>query len=220
MKILLINPNTSQATTDQMAAIARECAPGITVVARPARFGASLITTAEQVAVSAEAVLDLVSREDLEGFDGVIIAAFADPALAALRARLTLPVTGIAEASMMAAGADGRPFAVATTTPYLAGSINSLARQYGFAPQFRGVFLIEGETVQVMNDPEKLDPALKAACARALEETDAGAVIIGGGPLALAARRIARNFDVPIIEPIPAAMDLAVRRASAREIAT
>ena len=44
---------------------------------------------------------------------------------------------------------------------------------------------------------------------QAIEEDGAGAVVIGGGPLAVAARALAPRFPhCPIIEPIPAAVEL------------
>jgi Asp/Glu/hydantoin racemase len=114
-RLLLINPNTNAATTAAMVAIAQDAAGERTEVeGLTAPFGVPLITNEEALAVAARAVLDLVGRADVEGVDGVIIAAFGDPALAKVRTILPVPVTGIAEAGMLEAGTDGRPFSVVT----------------------------------------------------------------------------------------------------------
>ncbi len=64
-----------------------------------------------------------------------------------------------------------------------------------------------------MGDRQGLADALREACERAVRDLGAQALVIGGGPLAVAARAIAHSLPVPIIEPVPAAVRLAVRRA-------
>jgi Asp/Glu/hydantoin racemase len=116
-RLALINPNTSAETTAAMVEIAREAAAGKAEIAGfTAPFGAPLITTPDALANAAKAVLALAPG--LKGhFDGVIVAAFGDPAVLSLKDALECPVTGIAEAGMLKADEDGRAFAVVTTTP-------------------------------------------------------------------------------------------------------
>lgn len=109
-----------------------------------------------------------------------------------------------------AAGQDRR-FAVATTTPGLAAAIGRAAAGYG--PLFRGVRLTPGDPAALTSDPAALQDALRRCCAEAIELDGAEAVVIGGGPLAAAARALRPLFAVPIIEPVPPAVRLAVRRA-------
>lgn len=220
MKLLLVNPNTSAATTAAMLAVAREAAPdGVTLEGATAAFGAPLITDEAALAVAGEAVLALLRDQTPPG-DGVIVAAFGDPGLAEARTLLARPhptvaVTGIAEAAFAEAGADGRPFAVATTTPGLADAVAHRANAYGYARSFRGVFLTPGDPASLMADPDALLAALKAAC-RVAAAAGAGAVVIGGGPLATAARALAGRLPIAIVEPVPAAVRLACRRAVPR----
>ena len=111
-----------------MRAIAQAAAPAGTVIdALSAPYGVPLITNEEALAQSAKAVQALTGAITTAPPDGVIIAAFGDPGLAALRLRLSCPVTGIAEAGMAEAGTGRRPFAVVTTTPDLVSSITGLA---------------------------------------------------------------------------------------------
>ncbi|QCI68446.1 aspartate/glutamate racemase family protein [Phreatobacter stygius] len=213
MHLLLINPNTSRATTESMAGIARNAMPGITVECLTAPFGVPLITNATELALAAEAVAAALAAPRT-GIDGIVIAAFGDPALQSLRQRLAVPVTGIAEAGMAEAGQDGRRFAVVTTTPDLVTSIAGLAEGYGHGGAFLGTVLTKGDIRTVMADPDRLAEALLEASRRAVREFGADAVVIGGGPLALAARRIGPDVPVPLIEPVPAAVRLAVARAA------
>ena len=217
VRLLLANPNTNRATTEVMLAVAREFAPdGVGMEGATARFGESLITDEAALARAAEAVVALVTPARAAGLDGVIVAAFGDPALASLRDALPVPVTGLAEAAMAEAAAQG-PFAVVTTTPGLAAAIERAAAAYGHGKDFVGVGLTEGDPRTLMADEARLVAALEAACRSALR-LGPRAIIIGGGPLALAARALEPVIPVPIIQPIPAAVRLAAARAQARPL--
>ncbi|MBB3770391.1 Asp/Glu/hydantoin racemase [Angulomicrobium tetraedrale] len=212
--ILLINPNTNAGITAAMLDIARESLPDARVEGLTARFGAPLITDETALAEAGRAVLDLAQH--IGKAAGVIVAAFGDPGLAALRARIALPITGLAEAGMAEAGEGGRRFAVVTTTPDLVAAIARSAQAYGHGPAFLGTFLTPGDPRDVMAVPDRLVEALAEACSRAVK-VGAEAVVIGGGPLAVAARALAGKRDVRLVEPLPSALRLAHRRAMMAE---
>jgi allantoin racemase len=208
MRLALVNPNTDAAVTRAMCAIAALAGAAVTGFTAP--FGARLIIDEPALAESERAVLTLAP--ELGGFDGVIVAAYGDPGLDALRACLPVPVTGIAEAAMLAAARGGRRFAVVTTTPDLSAAILAGARRAGH-DGFAGVWLTQGDPVALTADPARLVPALRAACDAAIAEGGAEAVIIGGGPLAEAAEALRGSIAVPLIAPIPEAAHLAMVRA-------
>ncbi|MBR0651637.1 hydrogenase expression protein HupH [Roseomonas terrae] len=211
MRLLLVNPNTNARTTALMVEIARRAAPaGVGIEGATARHGAPLITDPAALATAAEAVRDLLQASDLAPFAGIIVAAFGDPGLDAARA--AAPSTGIAEAAMAEAAHHGR-FAVVTTTPLLADAIAERAAAYGHGGAFAGTWLTEGDAATLTADPARLEAALEVAARRALAEAGPDAVIIGGGPLAAAAAALRPRLPVPVIEPVPAAVALAVRRA-------
>lgn len=210
MKIILVNPNTNAATTAAMVAIAREAAAGrAAIVGFTAPFGAPLITGPEALAVAAQAAAALAPR--LADADGVIVGAFGDPGLDALRAALRGPVTGLAEAGMAEAGAEGRRFAVVTTTPELRDHIAATAARHGHA-DFAGTWTTPGDPVALTADADALRAALAEACRLAIRQGGAKAVVIGGGPLAVAARALAGTLPVPLVEPVPAAVRLTLAR--------
>ena len=213
--IALINPNTSAATTASMLRIAKEAAgPGIRIEGLTAPFGAPLITTPAALARAAEAVVALAPQ--LRAARAVLIAAFGDPGLSALRDLLAVPVTGLAEAGMREAAQGGRSFAVVTTTPDLRDGIAATAVAYGH-DRFLGTWTTPGDPVALTSDAAALATALAAACARAVD-AGAEAIVIGGGPLAEAARQLAPTSHVPLIEPLPAAVRLSVARCKERPL--
>jgi Asp/Glu/hydantoin racemase len=206
MRALLINPNTSERATALMLDIARSStAANIEIDGATARFGNPLIVNEAALKVAGEAVLDIVDGLSHPHPDGIVISAFGDPGLDAVRRRTAAHVVGIAEASMSEAGAAGRRFSVATTTPALDAAIRACADRYGFSSQLVSLRITPGDPESVMADGATLLAALSKLVQEAIEEDGAEAVIIGGGPLASAARGLSMAHDIPIIEPVPAA---------------
>jgi allantoin racemase len=210
-RILLINPNTSRATTAQMVAIAAAAAPhGVEVLGATARRGPPMILDPDALSAAAPQVVELGLAE-AAGVAGIIVSAFADPGLAALRAGVDIPVVGIAEAAMLEAAVDGRRFGVATVTPALVRLIADYARQLGLAVLFTGTRLTAGEPLALIADPVRLADALADAVQCAIRCDGAEAVVIGGGPLGQAAMTLSPRFATPVIAPIPAAMSRLMR---------
>lgn len=207
--IALINPNTSAQTTATMLRIARATAGARSPIEGfTAPFGVALITTPETLDHAADAVLALAPQ--LAQAKAVIVAAFGDPGLERLRAQLSVPVTGIAEAGMAAAAQGGRRFAVVTTTPALQERIAATAVRYGHTG-FIGTWTTPGDPATLTADPARLFAALQDACFQAAKN-GAEAIIIGGGPLAEAAKALSRSLPLPLIEPLPAAVRLTLHR--------
>ncbi|MDR2298421.1 MAG: aspartate/glutamate racemase family protein [Comamonas sp.] len=210
--ILVINPNSSQATTTMMVDIAAEEAPaGVAVSGLTAQRAPLMIVNQQELDASAlevEAAWREVAADD---WSGVIISAFGDPALEAVRRSTALPVVGICESSMLEAAQGGKRFAVATVTPDLADAINGKARDLGLAGLFTGIRLTEGDPRGLTADPQALEAALAQVVRRCIEDDGAEAVIIGGGPLGQVALQLAPQFGVPIIAPISAAVRRLVR---------
>ena len=113
---------------------------------------------------------------------------------------------GIGEAALVEAAAGGRRFAVVTTTPGLADAIGARVASLGLGGRFTGTRLTCGDPLALMRNAGVLEEALALAVEAAVERDGAEAVVIGGGPLAVAARALRRRFSVEIVEPLPAAV--------------
>ena len=127
--ILLINPNSSHATTEMMVGIAAAHVPdGVRVIGATAQKSPLMITTVAALSASADEVVEIGIGHAAD-VAGIIVSAYGDPGLETLRASVSIPVVGICEASMIEAAADGRRFGVATVTPELADAIEDRARR-------------------------------------------------------------------------------------------
>ena len=203
---LLINPNSSRATTVMMVEIARANSPrDLSVIGATAKHAPPMIVTPEQVAGAAAEVIEIGCREATK-VSGIVIGAFGDPGLQALRKEILIPVVGLCEASMLEAAAGGRRFGVATVTPDLAASIAGRVHDLDLPHLYTGIRLTHGDPVALAADATRLEESLGQAVAECFEIDRAEAVIIGGGPLGQAAIALAKLFPRPIIAPIPAAM--------------
>ncbi|MFL9924789.1 aspartate/glutamate racemase family protein [Herbaspirillum lusitanum] len=218
-KILLINPNSSVATTDMMVQIAaEELPPGFSVNGVSAQRGPGMIVNQGELdAAAPEVERNWQQAEAGAGmqWSGVIISAFGDPGIERVRAASKVPVAGICEASMLEAAEHGRRFGIATVTPELVEAINGRADELGLLDRYTGIRLTSGDPRQLAADPHALEEALADAVRLCIEEDGAQAVIIGGGPLGQAAIALARRFSVPVIAPIPAAVRFLLRQLKA-----
>ncbi|QEI05110.1 aspartate/glutamate racemase family protein [Pigmentiphaga aceris] len=203
--ILLINPNTSQATTDMMVAIASAHLPsGFRITGMTAMSGPSMIVNPAELSAAGQQV-EQVWKNAGSHWAGVIISAFGDPGIERVRTSSQVPVVGICEASMREAGANGRRFGIATVTPDLLTAIHADAKALGLSAQYTGARLTPGDPRALAGDALALEAALHSAVLACIED-GAQAVIIGGGPLGRAAVGLAPHFDIPIIAPIAAAV--------------
>jgi Asp/Glu/hydantoin racemase len=211
--ILLINPNSNDATTQSMTEIAARATEGVATVEGRSNEGVPpLLTTPKDLQDAIPGVVRIgVEAAKDERIAAIIVAAFGDPGLEELRAEVDLPVFGIREQAFREAAEGGRPFGIATTTPDpgLAEAFRQTADALGYEDQFRGTRATPGDPNELMaKSADELDAAL-AEAVRASMADGAEAVIIGGGPLTASALRLQPQFDIPLVVPVIAAAEAA-----------
>ncbi|MBR1229274.1 MULTISPECIES: aspartate/glutamate racemase family protein [unclassified Bradyrhizobium] len=205
-RILLINPNSSAATTAMMVGIAQAAAAGACEIAgATARRAPPMIVEPDALAAATDEVVELAVSNDGK-YDGFIVAAFGDPGLAEVRERCRTPAVGIAESAFREASAGGRRFGIATTTPALKAVIDRRVALLGLSAQYTGLRITSADPTELVKDKARLRDALADVVRHCINDDGAEAVIIGGGPLGEAARELKSMFSVPIIAPISAAI--------------
>ena len=190
--ILLINPNTTLAMTEQMAGVAARCVPqGVTIVTMTATVGAPVIASRETYAAAASETARMYER--YEGrHDAVVIGCFGDPGLEALRDAGRAPVLGLAESSIREADDLAEPFAILTMGKAWVDILNERVRLAEPKTRFVGVFAGDGTGLDVsrreasaMEELNRLGRQAIAAGARTL--------ILGGGAFAGLTSRFGKN---------------------------
>ena len=213
-RLLLINPNTSPQISELLKTHAQAAAgPDVDVIALTARFGAPYIACEASYAVAAHATLDAWAAAlapGLPAFDSVLIGCFGDPGLFALRQVCNAPVTGLAEASFIAAARLGR-FAIVTGGARWKPMLERLALSLGFADQLAGIHVVEATGAELAADPAAAHVLLAQACANAVRRFgDVQSVILGGAGLAGMAAAIQPGLTVPLIDSVRAGVGQAL----------
>ena len=209
MHILLLNPNTNAQTTTMMVGLVQQQLPaGWQVCGMTASDGVPLIANEAELEAAAAQVqscwAQALQSPDVR-WDGVILACFADPAIAWLRKVSGIPCVGIGEAALRAASAGKRRFGIATTTPELDVPMRAMVQRLGLEDLYTGARYTAGRPAQVVAQTEVLNQQLYLAVQHCVSRDGAQSVVIGGGPLGQAAQALAAHTNTPLIAPLTAA---------------
>lgn len=199
MRILLINPNTTESVTElvarHVAAIAGDAA---SIKPVTGAFGARYISSRASAAIAGHAALDALARHGA-GCDAVYLACFGDPGLLALREIAAVPVVGMAEASCLEAAKGGRRFAIVTGGALWGPMLTEFVAAMGLADRLTGVRTVAPTGGEIAADPDGALTMLAQACTACATEDGAEVVILGGAALAGLAARIQPNVPVPVL---------------------
>ena len=139
MRLMLINPNTTVAITEKVAAEARRIGgPGIDIIPVTGRFGARYIASRAAYAVAAHAALDAFAA-CAEPHDAVMLGCFGDPGLDALREISPKPVIGMADASIAAAAKRAGTFSIVTGGERWVAMLEEFVASRGLADRLASV---------------------------------------------------------------------------------
>jgi allantoin racemase len=214
--LLLINPNTSTATTERLAQTLRPlCAADVQLALRTASLGARYISCEASHAMAGAAVLQAWAEHLADAtvpLHGVLIGCFGDPGLFALRESSACPVTGLAEASFIEAARHG-PFAIVTGGERWKPMLRRLALGLGYGEQLRHVETVAPTGAQMQADREMALRHLAQAC-REASRPGVRALIIGGAGLAGYAHALQAQVDLPLIDSAHAGLKVLMERSA------
>ncbi len=209
MRILLANPNTTQAVTDTMAAAARAvAAPGTEIVPATARFGARVIGTRAEMAIAEHAALDLLAR-DSDGCDAVIIGASIDSGLRAAREMLSVPVLGLTESALHVACLTGGRFGTITLSRRSAYPLHEMIEGYGLMARCGGMRAVDANPLDLLAAPERIAAMIETEAASLIERDMVDVIVLIGAVMAAMPARVQPNIPVPVIEGVSCAVALA-----------
>ena len=222
MRILVLNPNTSEPITERLASAARRAAaPDTVIVPLTAQRGVPYIATRAEAQIGGAIALEMLAEHHRD-VDAAIIAAFGDPGLFGARELFDLPVVGLAEASMLTACMLGRRFAIVTFARALGPWYEDCVDMHGLAGRCAGVRMLDESFVSVSDVQEENEDLLVKLANRAVTEDGADVIILGGAPLAGLADKVKDRIPVPVVDQMAAAVKqaealvaLGVRKATA-----
>jgi len=206
MKILVLNPNTSQFVTDRVVETARAAAgPECRVTGVTGRRGPPIVGTRSECVMAAAEALELAA-EHAGDVDGILLAISFDTGLDALREMLPIPVVGMSEAGMLAAMTLARRFSLLTFGNRAVPIYDELVAHYGWAGRSAGVLSLPPLTEAQLRDTAQVQPALAAAITAAAQDRGTEAVVLAGAVFAGLGERLRESVPVPVVDGVVAAV--------------
>lgn len=214
MRILLINPNTTEAVTALVTGhVAATAGDAATLVPVTGRFGARYISTRASAAIAGHAALEAYATHGA-GCDAVYLACFGDPGLLALRELSPVPVVGMAEASCLEASRIGR-FSIVTGGALWGPMLTEFVGSIGLADRLASVRTVAPTGGEIAENPDAALAQLAAACTACAAQDGAEIVILGGAALAGLAARIQLDVPVPVLCSVEVGTRAAIAAAAA-----
>jgi Asp/Glu/hydantoin racemase len=206
MKLLLINPNVTEGVTALIEAEARRAAdPGTSFTALTAPFGVAYIETRFEALIGGYAAACLAA-EHWRGHDAVVVAAFGDPGLPALREALPVPVVGLTESALATACLLGSRFSIVAISRRIVGWYRETVAACGLSDRLAGFRFLDAPLRDAAGVQADHAAALEALCRQAVDEDGADVVIVAGAPLAGLARTIRDRVPVPLVDGVSSAV--------------
>ncbi|ASY65672.1 Hydantoin racemase (plasmid) [Sinorhizobium sojae CCBAU 05684] len=206
MRILIVNPNTTVSMTEKAAAAARAVAGhGTEIIAATSKSGPASIEGHYDGAIAVPGLLTEIRDGQAAGAQAAIIACFDDTGLDAARALADIPVLGLCESAVVTAALLAQRFTVVTTLERSRVLIENLIRHYGMGGRAK-VRAADIPVLQLENEASGAIHKLKRQIERALGEDGAEAIVLGCAGMADLARSLQREYDVPVIDGVAAAV--------------
>lgn len=209
MKILVLNPNTSQGVTEKIAAVARRAAAaGTELEFITAPYGVPYIATRTEALIGGQVALEVIAEREHE-WDAVVLAAFGDPGLGALREMFSIPIIGLAEASMLMACPLGRNFSIVSFSTNLQAWYRECVEWNKMENRLASIRMLDVPFNDVNAVQSEFEDLLVDLSLRAIHEDGAEVIITAGAPLAGLASRVRDRIPVPVVEGVAAAVGMA-----------
>ena len=208
-KVVMINPNSTEYITRQLAQAASEM-PGIgmevEVITNP---GGPPAISSDQDVVDAVAPMLRTLRQ--HPADAYVVGCFSDPGLAAAREEFSSPVFGIAESSIHVA------LQISPRVGIVAGMEGAIPRHERYWEALGATPNIVGETAcgRGVLDLESEEAYLDVlAAGTRLREAGAEVLVLGCAGMTKMADRLSSDLGLPVVEPCRAALQRAAEALS------
>ncbi|MGL5362446.1 MAG: aspartate/glutamate racemase family protein [Bosea sp. (in: a-proteobacteria)] len=207
--ILVINPNSNPAVTkgfdEALAPLRLPGGPQIlceTLAEGP--FGIQSQADVESVALPLARVV--AQRPDVDAF---IIACYSDPGLFVCREATKRPVLGIAECGLLSAMARGQRFGVIAIARKSIPRHIRYMRQMGILDRLAAERALEMSVAEAASGDQTLARMIQAG--RELRDLDgADVVVMGCAGMARHRRGVEAALGIPVIDPVQAAVTMAM----------
>lgn len=206
IRIRLVNPNTTATMTEKAARAARlVAAPDTAIEPATSETGPESIEGYYDEALAVPGLLVEIVRAESEGADAAVVACFDDTGLDAARSRTSMPVVGLCEAAVATASFIAPRFAIVTTLPRSIVPIEALVKRYGMEARCK-VYAADVPVLALEDPTSGAVDLLRSTIATVLQHSQCGAIVLGCAGMAELARSLSGEFNVPVVDPVGAAV--------------
>jgi len=209
MKILVINPNSSEHMTEHIRAEVLRIKRDDTHVMVIANAGApAAIESARDVALAVPALLEQVKRANEEGYDAVILACFSDPGLQAAREVSDILVLGIEETTLHVAAMLGHKFTILTPLAKRIPAKEREVRGYGLESALASVRALDLSVSETDADPEATKKRILEVARQARDEDGAEVIVLGCAGMVGYAKDVEQRLGLVVLDPMGVAFKI------------
>lgn len=208
MRLLVINPNTTQAMTDEISHAARAVAAPTTEIdcTSPAGGPRSIEGFADET-IAAYHTLETVARTQGQ-YDGYVIACFGDPGLYACREISNVPVVGIAEAAMHTACLVAHRWSIVTVIPRVEPFIAEAVHRAGLWEKCASIRCTPLSVLEIEQDIERTKRLILDYARLAIDEDGAEAILLGCAGLGPIDKVMQEALGVPVLDGVACAVTM------------
>ena len=212
MRILVINPNSTEAVTrgiDQAVEPLR-MAGGPTIDCVTLKEGPPGIETQQHVDGVVQPLLNLVRAKDAE-YAAFVIACYSDPGLHSVREATKKPVLGISECGILTALTLGHRFGVIAILEKSIPRHLRYVGALGVTDRLAGELAVGIPVVELSNEEKTFRRMIEVG--KALRERHgADVVVMGCAGMARYRKPLQDEIGIPVVEPTQAAVAMAIGR--------
>jgi allantoin racemase len=210
MKILVINPNTSEEFNRKLYQAGREYAlPSTEVKVISPKSGPKSIEGIYDEALSVQGTIEAFVEHE-RGFDGFILACYSDPlAVYAMREITAKPVLGIAEASIHLACLLGNKFSIVTTNERWGPLLHEAVRKYGVESRCASIRTTGLRVLDLESEGEgAVEEAIEREALAAVKEDGAEVICLGCAGMSGFDKALEKKLGVPVLDGFVCALKL------------
>lgn len=201
-RVLWVNPvGTTAFDADTLELIEAIRTPGFTPVVRSLESGPPHLEYHTYEHEAAGPMLELLAAADEDGFDAAVIGCFYDGGLREAKELCTMPVVGMAEASLAYAATLGHRFSVIVGRRKWIPKMTDNALLYGHDRRLASMRSVEMGIPEVAADPDAFFEACIREARRAVAEDGAEVVVLSELATPAFWRRCATELDFPLVDP-------------------
>jgi allantoin racemase len=210
MKIMVINPNTSEEMTGHIrSALEKIKRDDTELTVTCPKKGPITIESAFDEALAVPPTLELVKKANDEGFDAVILACFSDPGLNAAKEISDALVLGIQESALHVASMLGSKFSILTLFPERVPSKEADVWRNKLQNKLASVRPLGMSVMETDQKPDLARKKIYEVAKAAVEEDGAEVIVLGCAGMVGYAEEAAEKLGIVVIDPTSVALKIA-----------